>query len=110
MLEFVYKYIHTYGPSLLAKKPPIPTIFIMGTLILVLLFLSSSSIPLVTQASTSVPAFYVFGDSTVDAGNNNIEDGIKANFYPYGVDYNNQSTGRFTNGLIANDFMGNYYF
>ncbi|GMP55123.1 hypothetical protein CsSME_00020038 [Camellia sinensis var. sinensis] len=64
-----------------------------------------------TQASTSVLAFYVFGDSTVDAGNNNnIEDGIKANFYPYGVDYNNQSTGRFTNGLTVADFMGNYYF
>ncbi|KAI8006687.1 GDSL esterase/lipase [Camellia lanceoleosa] len=60
-----------------------------------------------TQASTSVPAFYVFGDSTVDAGNNNnIEDGIKENFYPYGVDYNNQSTSRFTNGLTAADFMG----
>ncbi|KAI8010608.1 GDSL esterase/lipase [Camellia lanceoleosa] len=35
--------------------------------------------------------------------NNNIEDGIKANFYPYGIDYNNQSTGRFTNGLTAAD-------
>ncbi|KAI8010601.1 GDSL esterase/lipase [Camellia lanceoleosa] len=78
----------------------------MGTLILVLLFLSSSSLPLMTQASTSVLAFYVFGDSTVDAGNNNIiEDGIKANFYPCGVDYNNQSTGRFANGLTAVDFM-----
>ncbi|GMP82990.1 hypothetical protein CsSME_00037077 [Camellia sinensis var. sinensis] len=60
-----------------------------------------------TQASISVPVFYVFGDSTVDAGNNNnIEDGIKANFYLCGIDYNNQSTGRFTNGLTAVDFMG----
>ncbi|KAI8010599.1 GDSL esterase/lipase [Camellia lanceoleosa] len=60
-----------------------------------------------TQATTSVPAFFVFGDSTVDAGNNNnIEDGIKENFYPYGIDYNNQSTGRFTNGLTAADFIG----
>ncbi|GMP82991.1 hypothetical protein CsSME_00037078 [Camellia sinensis var. sinensis] len=59
-----------------------------------------------TQASTSVPVFYMLGDSTVDAGNNNIEDGVKANVYPYGVDYNNQSIGRFTNGLTAADFMG----
>ncbi|GMQ02209.1 hypothetical protein CsSME_00048551 [Camellia sinensis var. sinensis] len=58
------------------------------------------------MASASFPALFVFGDSTVDAGNNNkIERGITANFYPYGVDYNNQSTGRFTNGLTAADFM-----
>ncbi|KAI8010607.1 GDSL esterase/lipase [Camellia lanceoleosa] len=83
----------------------------MGALILVLFFLSSSSLLLMTQASTSVPAFYVFGDSTVDVGNNkNIEDDIKANFYPYGVDYNNQSTVCITNGLTVVDFMGNYYF
>ncbi|GMQ02201.1 hypothetical protein CsSME_00048548 [Camellia sinensis var. sinensis] len=66
------------------------------------------------MASASFPALFVFGDSTVDAGNNNkIERGITANFYPYGVDYNNQSTGRFTNGLTAADFMGTlltYYY
>ncbi|KAL7228005.1 hypothetical protein ACSBR1_022810 [Camellia fascicularis] len=59
-----------------------------------------------TQASASFPALFVFGDSTVDAGNNNkIENGITANFYPYGVDCNNQSIGRFTNGLTTVDFM-----
>ncbi|KAI7992672.1 GDSL esterase/lipase [Camellia lanceoleosa] len=59
------------------------------------------------MASASFPALFVFGDSTVDAGNNKkIERGITANFYPYGVDFNNQSTGRFTNGLTAADFMG----
>ncbi|KAL7200140.1 hypothetical protein ACSBR2_022280 [Camellia fascicularis] len=67
-----------------------------------------------TQASASFPALFVFGDSTVDAGNNNkIERGIMTNFYLYGVDYNNQSTGRFTNGLTAADFMGTlltYYY
>ncbi|KAL7228019.1 hypothetical protein ACSBR1_022824 [Camellia fascicularis] len=66
------------------------------------------------MASASFPALFVFGDSTVDAGNNNkIERGVTANFYPYGVDYNNQSTGRFTNGLTAADFMGTlltYYY
>ena len=54
-----------------------------------------------TQAS----ALFVFGDSIVDAGNNKIESCITEHFYPYGVDYNNQYTGRFTNGLTA-DFMG----
>ncbi|GMQ02204.1 hypothetical protein CsSME_00048548 [Camellia sinensis var. sinensis] len=75
----------------------------MGTLILFLLLLSSSScsLPFMTQAS----ALFVFGDSTVDAGDNKIESCITEHFYPYGVDYNNQYTGRFTNGLTA-DFMG----
>ncbi|KAL7200151.1 hypothetical protein ACSBR2_022285 [Camellia fascicularis] len=79
----------------------------MGTLILFLLLLSSSSrsLPFMTQAS----ALFVFGDSTVDAGNNKIESCITEHFYPYGVDYNNQYTGRFTNGLTA-DFMASASF
>ncbi|KAL7200144.1 hypothetical protein ACSBR2_022282 [Camellia fascicularis] len=79
----------------------------MGTLILFLLLLSSSSrsLPFMTQAS----ALFVFGDSTVDAGNNKIESRITEHFYPYGVDYNNQYTGRFTNGLTA-DFMASASF
>ncbi|XP_028059106.1 GDSL esterase/lipase At2g03980-like isoform X1 [Camellia sinensis] len=56
------------------------------------------------MASASFLALFVFGDSTIDTGNNKkIEKGITANFYPYGVDYNNQSC--FTNGLTAADFM-----
>ncbi|KAF1862909.1 hypothetical protein Lal_00009289 [Lupinus albus] len=46
-----------------------------------------------------VEALYVFGDSSVDAGNNNnLNTFAKANIYPYGIDFNNKSTGRFTNG------------
>jgi len=54
------------------------------------------------------PAFYVFGDSSVDAGNNNnLNTLAKANVFPYGIDFNNCSTGRFTNGKTFADIICN---
>ncbi|XP_057977810.1 GDSL esterase/lipase At4g26790 [Malania oleifera] len=54
-----------------------------------------------------VPAIIIFGDSTVDAGNNNqIYTILKSNFAPYGRDFNgSQPTGRFCNGRLATDFI-----
>ncbi|XP_010108885.2 GDSL esterase/lipase 7 [Morus notabilis] len=52
------------------------------------------------------PALYVFGDSTVDAGNNNaINTYAKSNYAPYGVDFPGGVTGRPTNGRNAADFI-----
>ncbi|RXH83534.1 hypothetical protein DVH24_005787 [Malus domestica] len=53
-----------------------------------------------------VPAMFIFGDSVVDAGNNNhLYTVIKANFPPYGRDFvNHKPTGRFCNGKLASDF------
>lgn len=58
----------------------------------------------------SVSAIFVFGDSTSDPGNNNfIGTSFKSNFPPYGKDFTNHTaTGRFTNGLLANDFIARY--
>uniref|UniRef100_J3L8Q0 GDSL esterase/lipase EXL3 n=2 Tax=Oryza brachyantha TaxID=4533 RepID=J3L8Q0_ORYBR len=56
----------------------------------------------------SSPALIVFGDSIVDPGNNNgINTIIKANFPPYGHDFqqNHSPTGRFCNGRIPTDFI-----
>jgi hypothetical protein len=56
-----------------------------------------------------VPAIYVFGDSTVDVGNNNYISGSKAksNFLPYGIDFpHSVPTGRFSNGYNSIDFIG----
>ena len=53
--------------------------------------------------------FYVFGDSTVDPGNNDYITitPIKSNFLPYGRDLPNHSpTGRFTNAKLATDYIG----
>ncbi|KAF5200556.1 GDSL esterase/lipase [Thalictrum thalictroides] len=47
----------------------------------------------------------VFGDSSVDPGNNNLlKTSFKANFPPYGKNFaNGQCTGRFTNGRLPTD-------
>ncbi|KAF5189057.1 GDSL esterase/lipase [Thalictrum thalictroides] len=54
-----------------------------------------------------VPAIIVFGDSTVDAGNNNyISTLLKSNFKPYGRDFpGGVPTGRFSNGRVPTDFI-----
>ena len=57
----------------------------------------------------SIPAIFVFGDSTVDPGNNNClkYSTVKSNFPPYGKDFvNHIPTGRFTNGRLVTDFVG----
>ncbi|TXG69403.1 hypothetical protein EZV62_004338 [Acer yangbiense] len=55
----------------------------------------------------NVPALYVFGDSTVDSGNNNfLISQAKANYIPYGVDFGDgKPTGRYTNGRNEADFI-----
>ncbi|KAI4378695.1 hypothetical protein MLD38_016139 [Melastoma candidum] len=57
-------------------------------------------------ADPLVPSLCIFGDSVVDAGNNNnLYTLVKANFPPYGRDFaNRRSTGRFCNGKLATDF------
>ncbi|XP_066383736.1 GDSL esterase/lipase At2g42990-like isoform X2 [Miscanthus floridulus] len=54
-----------------------------------------------------VSALIVFGDSTVDTGNNNFIPTIaEANFPPYGRDFNGGvATGRFSNGRLVTDFI-----
>lgn len=51
-------------------------------------------------------AMFVFGDSLIDNGNNNfINSQAKANFWPYGIDFFQGPTGRFTNGKTCIDFL-----
>ncbi|KAM0821562.1 hypothetical protein ACQ4PT_072105 [Festuca glaucescens] len=54
-----------------------------------------------------VPAIIVFGDSSVDTGNNNFIPTIaRSNFWPYGRDFaDGLPTGRFSNGRLATDFI-----
>ncbi|CAA0817842.1 GDSL esterase/lipase [Striga hermonthica] len=60
--------------------------------------------------NSSVPALFVFGDSTVDSGNNNyIKTISKSNFPPYGKDFPGKiATGRFCNGRLVTDFIVSY--
>ncbi|GAB2240409.1 hypothetical protein Droror1_Dr00020927 [Drosera rotundifolia] len=57
-----------------------------------------------------VPAVFVFGDSTVDPGNNEFYPTIaRGNFSPYGVDFpQGIPSGRFCNGRLAPDFIASY--
>ncbi|CAN4084136.1 unnamed protein product [Withania somnifera] len=65
---------------------------------------------LIRPFNNTVSALFVFGDSTVDPGNNNyITTVTKCNFPPYGRDFlNHIPTGRFTNGLLVTDFTASY--
>ncbi|CAK8576295.1 unnamed protein product [Lathyrus sativus] len=53
-----------------------------------------------------VPALFMFGDSSLDVGNNNnLITLAKANYSPYGRDYENHiPTGRFCNGKLTIDY------
>ncbi|XP_073279261.1 GDSL esterase/lipase At1g71691-like [Primulina huaijiensis] len=51
-----------------------------------------------------VPAMFIFGDSLIDNGNNNdMPSFAKANYLPYGIDFNGGPTGRFSNGYTMVD-------
>ncbi|KAK4382063.1 GDSL esterase/lipase [Sesamum angolense] len=54
-----------------------------------------------------VPAMFIFGDSLIDNGNNNnLPSFAKANYLPYGIDFNGGPTGRFSNGYTMVDTIG----
>ncbi|KAI3498616.1 hypothetical protein L1887_34393 [Cichorium endivia] len=56
-----------------------------------------------------VPCYFIFGDSLVDSGNNNIlKTSAKVNYPPYGIDFPKGATGRFTNGRTAPDIIGQF--
>ncbi|KAL9381751.1 hypothetical protein Peur_024789 [Populus x canadensis] len=59
------------------------------------------------HAAPQVPCFFIFGDSLADSGNNNhLVTTSKANYRPYGIDFPNGTTGRFTNGRTTVDIIG----
>ncbi|XVF87393.1 hypothetical protein PTKIN_Ptkin18bG0116600 [Pterospermum kingtungense] len=60
--------------------------------------------------NNKVSAGFIFGDSTVDPGNNNyVETLFRGNFPPYGKDFKDQTpTGRFTNGKLSTDLIVSY--
>ena len=68
-------------------------------------FLNSSS-KMDTDWKQYISAVIIFGDSTVDSGNNNYLDTVvKSNFEPYGRKFEAGATGRFCDGKIVTDFI-----
>ncbi|KAF5960715.1 hypothetical protein HYC85_001924 [Camellia sinensis] len=88
-----------------------------GVLVVMALAPSPSPSPL-PSPSSSTPQFtamFAFGDSLTDNGNNNYLSSIaKANYVPYGVDFYEGPSGRFSNGRTIIDylayFLEKYYF
>ncbi|RWR76464.1 GDSL esterase/lipase [Cinnamomum micranthum f. kanehirae] len=72
-----------------------------------LLFLQLLLVPSYVHAKSGVTSIIVFGDSSVDTGNNNqISTVAKSDFEPYGRDFEGgHPTGRFCNGRVAIDFI-----
>jgi hypothetical protein len=63
-----------------------------------------------TTASAAPRAFFVFGDSLVDNGNNNyLMTTARADAPPYGIDFpTHMPTGRFSNGLNIPDIISEH--
>ncbi|XP_071708136.1 GDSL esterase/lipase At5g33370-like [Rutidosis leptorrhynchoides] len=75
------------------------------SLFLCAIFLVLGQFGSLTQAAPR--AFFVFGDSLVDSGNNNfLATTARADAYPYGIDHpSHQATGRFSNGYNIPDLI-----
>ncbi|CAN1169074.1 GDSL esterase/lipase 5 [Linum perenne] len=63
------------------------------------------------EAKKQRPGFFLFGDSFLDAGNNNYINTTtldQANFWPYGTTFFHSPTGRFSDGRLLPDFIAKY--
>lgn len=75
------------------------------------LFLSSVHVlALLPSEAEGARAFFVFGDSLVDSGNNDfLATTARADAYPYGIDSpSHRPSGRFSNGYNLPDLISKY--
>lgn len=83
--------------------------FLMRTAALVLVIAAHEA-----EAAAATPrrAFFVFGDSLVDSGNNNfLATSARGDFPPYGINYpTHRPTGRFSDGLNLPDLICETFF
>ncbi|OMO66061.1 Lipase, GDSL [Corchorus olitorius] len=75
-----------------------------------LLFCSSSlNLALCFSLPKNHVAFFIFGDSLIDPGNNNyINTTARANYWPYGETFFKYPTGRPSDGRLIPDFIAEY--
>uniref|UniRef100_A0A7C9E8Y7 Triacylglycerol lipase n=1 Tax=Opuntia streptacantha TaxID=393608 RepID=A0A7C9E8Y7_OPUST len=74
----------------------------------VALCITALLLSLASPKAEGARAFYIFGDSLVDSGNNNyLATEARADLPPYGIDFpTHRPTGRFSNGLNIPDLIG----
>ncbi|KAG9439660.1 hypothetical protein H6P81_019825 [Aristolochia fimbriata] len=79
----------------------------MAKLLFLSLLLQTYCFTLSLCHTSKVPAVLVFGDSTVDTGNNNyISTLFRANHVPYGLNFmGGAATGRFSDGRLVPDLL-----
>lgn len=72
-----------------------------------LLFTTNTNALVKLPENTTVPAIIVFGDSIVDAGNNDdLITEARCDYPPYGIDFDGGvPTGRFSNGKVPTDIL-----
>ena len=78
------------------------------SLFLVLLFTTTTNALVKLPENITIPAVIVFGDSIVDAGNNDdMITEARCDYPPYGIDFDGGvATGRFSNGKVPTDILG----
>ncbi|KAK1264575.1 GDSL esterase/lipase [Acorus gramineus] len=78
--------------------------------VVLILNLSHSMCHATPSNATKFPAALIFGDSTVDSGNNDYTSTLfKANHSPYGMNFpGGQPTGRFSDGMLVPDFLASF--
>nr|AMY26614.1 zinc finger FYVE domain containing protein [Linum usitatissimum] len=85
--------------SISVKSPFTTWVAALATVVLAL-YLS-----LIANAQ-QVPCYFIFGDSLVDNGNNNqLQSLARADYLPYGIDFQGGPSGRFSNGKTTVDVI-----
>lgn len=98
-IQYLFSYLHSPTFTFLFKPRE------MQGLRLLVLFALCSWFGL-ARTAPQVPCYFIFGDSLVDNGNNNnIASLARANYPPYGIDFPDGPTGRFSNGLTTIDVI-----
>ena len=89
----------------------IPNLHFLFLIFTAVFFIAQSSLIDDVSSPEKRLAFFIFGDSLFDPGNNNFintTEDFRANFTPYGESFFKTPTGRFSDGRLVPDFVGNY--
>lgn len=82
-------------------------LLLLMVMVMVMVIMSGCVVGQDVRKKELVPAMFVFGDSLIDNGNNNnLPSFAKANYFPYGIDFNAGPTGRFSNAYTIVDQIG----